>query len=224
MSPYSCALLLQIRPILMAAITRGAVRPTGCEDAEELVQDGMVMAANQISSADQRGVTITASTTAFFTLQGLKSGRRAGSACRKDVMCPAAQLDSTVKVDSMDAGLGVDDGGHEMTLHDYLAGSAEDPAGVVGRVLDWEQVMERLDPREQFVVNQTALDTPGTAVARRLRISTPRVVQIKRRVAQKIKDAWGEDAVMNVVRETTWQRHVRTMAERRACRAERRAA
>ena len=224
MSPYSCALLLQIRPILMAAITRGAVRPTGCEDAEELVQDGMVMAANQISSADQRGVTITASTTAFFTLQGLKSGRRAGSACRKDVMCPAAQLDHTVMVSSMDEHLGEDDGGHEMTLHDYLAGSAEDPAGVVGRDLDWEQVMERLDPREQFVVNETALETPGTMMAKSLRISTPRIVQIKRRVAQKIRDIWGEDAVADSVRESMWQRHIRTMTEQRTCRTERRAA
>lgn len=217
-------LLSQILPLIQAAIAKGAVKPVGAEDPEELAAEGVTLAARSLDAAEQAGKVVAPNSVAFYALQSLKSGRRSGYAGRTDVMCPAAQLDRTVMVSSMDERLGEDDGGLEITLHDYLAGSAEDPAGAAGRDLDWGLAMEHLDKRERYIVRETAIETAGAVIARRLRISTPRVVQIKRGIAEKIRGVWGNDALVDAVRESRWQRHVRTMTERRACRAERRAA
>ena len=85
-------------------------------------------------------------------------------------------------------------------------------------------VAERLSDRERYVVRGTAAETPGTEMAKRLRVTAARVVQIKREVAGKIRNAWGEDALVDAVMVPAWQRHLRAHAERRACRAERRVA
>ena len=88
---------------------------------------------------------------------------------------------------------------------------------MAARRLDWPLVAERLDQRERYVVRETATETPGRKIARRLRVSTPRIVQIKRDVALKIRDAWGEDALADAVRAPAWRSRIRAHAERRSC-------
>ena len=170
-----------------------------------------------IESVEAREKAVSPGNVAYYVLQAMKSGRRSGYSGRQDVMCPSAQLDNVVEVSSMDEQVGNDD--DPMTLHDCLAGTGEDPATMAGRNLDWGLVMERLNSREQYVVRETGRGTEGLTMAAALKVSTPRVVQIKRGVSQKIRAAWGENVVADVTGETRWQRHVRAMMERRTCRA-----
>src|SRR5450830_572235 len=49
MSPYAGSLLLQIMPLIKATVMR-TIKPVGCEDHEEVVQDATVMAADMLLS------------------------------------------------------------------------------------------------------------------------------------------------------------------------------
>jgi hypothetical protein len=93
MSPQAGFLLHdQIVPRLRSAIPN-AVSFIGSEDAEELVQDGTLIAAKMIHNAEQAGKnvvrnpgasrrgarkvrTINAGSIAYYTIQKLKCGRR----------------------------------------------------------------------------------------------------------------------------------------------------
>ena len=78
--------------------------------------------------------------------------------------------------------------------------------------------------REEYVVHGTALDTPCQDMAQKLKVSTPRVTQIKREIAGKFRQAWGEDVLQDAAREPTWHSQMRAHSERRAGKAERRVA
>ena len=214
----------KVVPLIMAAIHHGAVKPVGSEDREELISEATAIAARTLDSCESRGKPVSPNSLAYYAIQTLKSGRRSGSAGRTDAMCPAVQLDGNVAMSSMDETIGIDvEADCDITLHDCLAGRGESVDVTAARDLDWPMVAERLDPREQYVVNQTALDTPCVKMAKRLKISTPRITQLKREVAGKIRGAWGEDALADAVREPMWHSRLRAHAERRAGRAERRA-
>lgn len=219
-------LVQQIVPIIRGAIKNGAVKAVGAEDPEELAAEGVAMAARWLDAAEQKGKVVSPSSLAYYAIQALKSGRRSGYAGRTDAMSAAVQLDRRASLSSMDETIGTDedDNTHEVTLHEILAGAGETADVVAARNLDWPVVAERLDPREAYVVRETAAETPGRKIARRLRVSTPRVVQIKRSIAGKIREAWGENVLRDAAREPAWHRHMRTMTELRTCRAQRRAA
>jgi hypothetical protein len=218
-------LVRQIVPLIRAAIRRGAVKAVGSEDPEELIAEGVAMAAKTLDAAEQRCKVVAPASLAYYAIQALKSGRRSGYAGRQDAMCPAVQLDRRVTMSSMDEQICQDlETDSEITLHDLLAGSGESADITAARHLDWPMVTERLNCRESYVVQGTALETPGITMAKRLRVTTPRVTQIKRGVAGKIRTAWGEDALRDAVREPCWHSQMRATAERRACRAGRRAA
>ena len=134
-------------------------------------------------------------------------------------------MDRRVALASMDEAIGQDvESDNEITLHDCLASHGESADVVAARRLDWPVAAERLNSRESYVVRETALDTPCLEMARRLKVSTPRVTQIKREVAGKFRAAWGKDALAEAVREPVWLSRGRAYSERRACRAERRVA
>ena len=134
-------------------------------------------------------------------------------------------MDRRVVLSSLDETIGQNvEEDSDITLHDLLASAGESADVTAARRLDWPVAAERLNERERYVVRETALDTPCVEMARRLKVSTPRVTQIKREVAGKIRQAWGEDALQAAVREPVWHSQLRAHSERRACRAERRVA
>jgi len=199
-------LVQQIVPLIRAAVSRGAVKPIGAEDLEELAAEGFALAARWLDSAERHGKIVSPNSLAYYAIQALKSGRRSGSSGRTDAMSAAVQLDGAVTMTSMDEVLRTDaEANCDITLHDVLAGQSESADMVAARNLDWSMVAERLDRRERYVVRETALETPGTKLAKRLKVSTARVTQIKRKVAGKIRDAWGNDALQDALRKQAWQ-------------------
>jgi hypothetical protein len=109
MSPQAGFLLQdQIVPRLKSVIP-SAVSFIGSEDAQELVQDGTLIAAQMIHNAEQAGTklvrnpgagrraarkvkTISAGNIAYYTIQKLKCGRRSSGSRTVDVYGTGTQI------------------------------------------------------------------------------------------------------------------------------------
>ena len=150
------ALVSEIAPRLQSAIPR-CVRTVGAEDAEELVQDGIVFAARMLQNVEQSGKQVTPGNIAYYVLQHLKSGRRSQSAGRSDVMSCGSQLDDHSSVMSIDEEIGFDPETDEpICLGDLLADSPEDPSMAAARHIDWREFLASHDYRYGPIVKSMA--------------------------------------------------------------------
>lgn len=221
MSPSAGLMLLQqIVPRLAAAIAKGAVKPVGCEDIEELQAEGVSIAAALLDSAEAKSKVVTPGNIVHYTMQAMKSGRRAGYAGRRDALCAAAALDGRVRLTSMDAEIGDDkDDDDVVTLHDVLASQAESPDSCAARRLDWDQALDTMDARMQGVLRATAEGQGPGELALQYGVTAARVCQVKEAAAERIAACWGGDPLTDAVKEPRWRKHVRVFQERRACRA-----
>ena len=213
-------LVNRILPLIAAAIAKGAVKATGCEDREELVAEGCALAAKALESLEVRGKDVPANSVAFYAIERLKGGRRSGYAGKADVLSAAATISGRVNVHSMDQSVGVaeDDPYSELTLHDVLADGREDGSTEAARRIDWDAALATMDARMQGIVLGTATEVGTGKLAGQYRISPARVCQVREAAGTKIAAAWGGEPVADVTREAGWRKHVRTYAERRACR------
>jgi len=156
MSPKAGFILLdQIEPRLKAIIPH--IRPVGAEDAEELLQDALTVAAKMLHDLEERGKEVTPGNVAYYTILHMKSGRRSYSAGRTDVLGSGTQLDGLSSVLSFEEPAGYDpETDEEIPLGDMLAGSEDDPARAAGRVMDWEDFLDTHNPRYEAMVNDFA--------------------------------------------------------------------
>ena len=216
-------LMNRIMPLIAAAIARGAVKPTGVEDGEELQAEGCALAAALLDSAESRGKQVTASNIAYYALQQLKSGRRTSGTGRTDVMAPTTQLDGHAVVESLDSPLEIvdEDGTGEMTLHDCIGSSGEDVDVAAGRRMDWEMVLPRLDKRRRGILTATAEGYGTKELAAGLGVSAARAHQVRESIGRYIVDAWGSNGIEDVATPSRWRAGLRAGAERRAGRAAR---
>ena len=210
----------EIMPRIQAAVPK-CVKKVGAEDDDELTQDGAAQAAMAIESCEARGQPIYASSIAYFTVQRLKSGRRANYAGRADVLSASTQLDGNAVVSSMDESLPCDDDGEGLTLHDQLAAPVEDPAQEAGRRIDWEELASTLSDREVAIVQSTISGGTLDDLARRFGISSPRINQIKKALGQRIKQSWGATAIADATRAPAWAATIFAGREQSRCRHER---
>lgn len=227
MSPTAGMMLVsRITPLIAAAIARGAVRGTGCEDVEELTAEGRALAAKALDSAERRGKAVPPQSVAFYALEGLKRGRRSGYAGTMDALSAAATVSGRVNVRSLDEPMGIDgnDQATELTLHDTLADTAEDVDRAAARRLDWDQVYNRLDARNRTLVTAMAAGYGTGEIAARIKVSPPRVCQLKESLGNYVVESWGTNGIAEVSAPSQWRAGLRAVAERRAARYERRAA
>jgi DNA-binding CsgD family transcriptional regulator len=212
MSPRAGELLLDVIQPMLIAVVPQVVKTTGAEDSDELVQDGMCMAAQAIEALENQGKALMPRSVAYYTIQRLKSGRRSQYAGRMDAMCPGAMLDKQVQMADMDA-TSHDETGEELTFGEMLASDYEDAATLAARDIDWSLIEPLLTVRELKVL-QALVEGRGTnEIAFGCQVSAPAVTQAKRRIGQKISGSWGEGMVREVGRVPAWR------AGRRAARA-----
>jgi hypothetical protein len=84
MSPQAAWILQEeIVPRLSGTIPHSVVC-VGAEDPQELVQDGITMAAKMLESKGKLG-KVSASNIAYYAIQHLKSGRRASGTSSVDI-------------------------------------------------------------------------------------------------------------------------------------------
>src|SRR5580692_14479 len=109
MSPQAGFLLVnQIAPRLRAAIPR-CVSAVGAEDADELVQDAICVAAKMLHNVEAAGKTVTPGNIAYYSILHMRSGRRSQSGSRADVMATGTILDDKSSVLSFEEEVGYDE-------------------------------------------------------------------------------------------------------------------
>jgi len=214
-------LLDQIAPRLKAIIPH--IRPVGAEDAEELLQDALTVAAKMLHDLEERGKTVTPGNVAYYTILHMKSGRRSYSAGRTDVMNAGTQLDNLSVVLSFEEPAGYDpDTDEEIPLGDMLAGSEDDPAGAAGRAMDWEDFLDSHNPRYEAMVSDFAQGRRATDTAARFGFSNSWAHDLKARLADDLREHFGEDAIADSMQAPAWRGNIMVDHEKAACRAERR--
>ncbi len=224
MSPTAGMMLVNtIMPLIAAAVAKGAVKPTGCEDVEELTAEAVALAAKALDSAERRGKQVPPQSVAWYAVEGLKHGRRSGYAGKADVMSAAASLCGRVSLRSMDEAMAVDadDPEVDVTLHDLLAADGEDTDTAAAKHLDWADVEARLDDRRMVVLRETAVGYGPSEIGSRIGVSAPRVVQLRQSCREEIFDAWGTDGLADCAMQPSWKAGLRAATERRAARSAR---
>jgi DNA-directed RNA polymerase specialized sigma24 family protein len=209
-----------IVPIIERTIPR-TVTPVGSDDHEELVQDAIVSACQMAESLERSNRPIIASSVAYYAIQRTKSGRRSQYGGRADALCSAAIMDGSSAPVSLDAclDLGTDDS-DGLNLGDVLADHRDDPATLAARKMDWTAFMRRLPIQHRTVVTGTAIGTPSKDLAESLRVSPPRVTQIRREAGVRLRNSMGTDILAESTREIPWRRDLRCAMESAASRHE----
>ena len=219
MSPQAGQMLLhEIAPRLHRTVLQ-RVAMFGSEDAEELHQDALAMAANSLDSVEKRGKTVTPGNIAFYTGQALRSGRGSTSSCHADALSSGARLKGYSSVHSLDESFG--DGEEPLTLADLLTSDAEGPSVAAARNLDWEAFLASADERQQAVIHTLAEKRQLQVAARAHGVSPSCFSAVKQHLAQDAVAFWGPSVLAQVLQEPGWRDGIRAGQERHACRWER---
>jgi DNA-binding NarL/FixJ family response regulator len=222
MSPQAGWILqAEVVPRLRASIPRN-VHCVGSEDAEELIQDSIAIAAKMLHSAEAAGKQLTPGNLAHYALKHVKSGRRSTGSSVVDVMAPGTQLNGHARLNSLDEPVADQTSGEGFTFNDVLASDQEDPATIAGRNLDWQSLLTRLTAREKAMVTYLLEGKTVSDVAWALRVSRSAMQQCKERLVHLIREFMGRDILVEVLRVPGWKDNLNASRQRLACRFERR--
>ena len=222
MSPYTGSLLIDHAVPRIQSAARHCVQPVGAEDAEEIAQDVVVMAARMLQGAEAAGKSVTAGNVVFYALQSAKSGRRSVGNSTTDVMATATQLHGRSRVVSLDEPLAADaDTDDPACLHETLAAHVDDPATAAARRLDWAALLVALNATECEVLVCLSQSQDLTTLVIKLGRSRSALQNDKQRLAGLILEHLGPDILQQVQSLPGWMSNVVATHQRRACRAER---
>ena len=223
MSPQSGVVLLEeVLPRLRSAIPQ-CVRKVGAECDEELLADGVAMAASMLHNLEERGKTVTPGNVAYYCLLHLKSGRRSYSGGRTDVMGSGTQLDHSSMVLSMEEEVGYDPELDEaVRLEEMLTCSRDDPSMEAARNIDWEEFLGSHDMRYTCIVydlgsGRTMLDT-----ARACGMTYHGIRELREDLVDHLLEWMGPEAIADASAVPRWRSNILVDREKTACRAERR--
>lgn len=223
-SQTEALLVREVEPRLRNTIPK-YVSGVGCDDHEELLQDGIVIALQLARQARKAGKKVSGSNLAHYTLLHLRMGRRSTGYKKNDVLHPAARLNGHSRVQSLDEPISQGEHGEEpLTLQDCLAAPLDDPATIAARRLDWETVITALDRTSKAILIALVEGTELTRLVRRLRRSRSSLQTDKARLERKIREHLGHDILRQVQAQPAWTDTMEALRERLLCRAERRAA
>ena len=224
MSPQAGWILQEeIAPRLRVTIPR-SVRAVGSEDAEELVQDGIAIAAQMLHNAEAAGKTVTPGNIAYYALQHMKSGRRSTGSSVVDVLQVGTQLASHTRLTSLEdtPGLGPESSDETLSFHDVIANDEDDPSVVAARKMDWDAFCAPLSKRECCLVRYVAEGKSFRDVAQAFGVSDSTIQGVKRKVALAIREFMGIDILATIRRVPEWKAGLNADRELQACREERR--
>ena len=214
MSPQAGWILQdEIAPRIAAVVPR-SIKSIGAEDSQELVQDGICMAAKMVDRLERQGKLgkVTSSNVAFYCLQHLKSGRRANGCSTVDIMGTQAQLNGSTKLHSMSEVVSESECGSEIfELHDVLSNDNEDPGAIAARRLDWEILCSGLTKIELLVVESISSGKSVREVCRAVKMTKRKLIELQARIAVKIVEVLGIDVLEQIVQLPQWRNRVWTM-------------
>ena len=207
---------------LRSAIPRN-VNQIGSEDAEELIQDSICMAAKLLDNAEKANKQVTAGNIAYYTILHMKSGRRSYGASTIDVCGTGTQLNGNSTLSSFDEPANeVSDLGEEFTVNDVLSFDDEDPGEKAARKIDWDAFLVGLSDREKAVIEGLLAGYNGSEIARRFGLDPSTIQYFKTRLAVKILEFMGPDILVEIRRCPGWRNNLNASRERLACKSLRR--
>ena len=225
MSPQAGWILQEeIAPRLGGAVPR-SVLCVGQEDSEELVADSICMAAKMVERLEQQGKLgkVTASNIAYYTIQHLKSGRRAGGSSTVDIMASATQLNGSAKLHSLNEVVSESDCGFEIfELQDVISNDHEDPSTQACRKIDWDAFMAGLSYVEMMVVEFLSAGKSLREAGKKAGLSDSSMQNYRKKVAVKLLEAMGVDILRDIALTPGWRIGLDCEREMMACRADRR--
>ena len=221
MSPHAGEMLLhEVAPRIRSAAPY-AVRQVGCEDAEEIVQDTICLAARLYENAEKAGKTVTPGNIAYYALQHAKSGRRSYGTHTADPLHPSAQFNGRATLESLDEPIKAEEGFEELLLADVLSVEEEDPSMQAARNLDWEAFTATLNERCRLIVQAVLEGRAMREVAERLNIHPTTVLHAKTQLISRMKEFFGVDILEQIVERPQWRNNLNAHREYLACRSER---
>ncbi len=187
-----------------------SVRPVGCEDVEELVQDATAIAARMLESVETAGKRVTPGNLAYYTVAVLKSGRRSTGSSTTDVIAVGAQLKGRTRLTSLEEVVASDlESGEEIfTFHDVLSRDQEDPATQAARELDWSSFSQTQPLRSRAILQYLAAGLPLTELAKRHRVPRSTLQANKDALARELKAFMGEDILREATRLPLWKNNL----------------
>jgi hypothetical protein len=220
MSPEAGCLLLQEVAPRIASAARHCVSFVGAEDAQEIVQDTIAMAAKIVHNAEANHKKISPGNAAYYALQHAKSGRRAAGYSNADALATATQLNGKSKVRSMHDAIPVaDETNEEFQFVELFESEQEDPSQIAARKIDWEVFLSSQSDKAKAIIQCVAEGGTLKSVAVRFRLSQATILYHKERLAKSIKDFMGEDVIALVVKQPEWKSNLTAMREKHTVRA-----
>ena len=218
MSPNAGNLLLnEVAPRLQTTV-RHQVPAVGSEDAEELTQDALALAARLLHQAEANGKSVTAGNVAFYALRSAKSGRRSVGQSNADVLGSATQLNGRSRVKALHAPVPLPDVGEEDFL-ELFESEQQDPSCTAARKLDWAAFLATVEDRARAVLLCVAEGGSLRSVAIRWGVSDSTMQGYKWNLAQAVKEFMGTDVLTLVVKQPAWKSNLVAMRERQVGRA-----
>ena len=214
----------EIAPRIAGAVPR-SILCVGAEDSQELVQDGITMAAKMVDRLEQQGKLnkVTPGNIAFYTLQHLKSGRRANGSSRIDVLATGTQLDGITELHSLNEVVAQSENGFEIfELQDVISNDHEDPSTQACRKIDWDAFIAGLSRVEKLVVEFLSAGKTLREAGRKVRLSDSTMQTYRKKIAAKLLEAMGSDILRDIAQIPGWRLGLDCERESMACRADRR--
>jgi len=223
MSPQAGWILQEeVVPRLRSAIPRN-VNLIGSEDAEELVQDSICMAARLLENAEKAKKKVTSGNIAYYTILHMKSGRRSHGNSNADVLGSATQLNGRSHTTSFDEPVHeVSELGEEFTVNDVLSFDDEDPGQKAARKMDWQSFLASLSDHEKAVVEGLLTGFNASEVGRSLGLDPSTIRYFKERLAMKILEHFGPDILVEIRKLPKWKNNLNCNREKLACKSLRR--
>ena len=225
MSPQAGWILRdKIAPRIAAVVPR-SIQAVGAEDHAELVQDGITMAAKMIDRVEVQGKLgkVTPGNIAYYTIQHLKSGRRAGGSSTVDIMATATQLNGSTRLHSLNEVVSQSEAGDEIfELQDVISNEREDPSTQAARNIDWDAFMAGLSHVEMLVVEFLSAGKTLREAGRKAGLSDSTMQNYRKKIAVKLLEAMGSDILKDIALTPSWRIGLDCERELMACRADRR--
>ena len=220
MSPQAgCLLTEHIAPRIRA--TSRCLPQIGADDAEEMYQDGMAIAAKMLDNAEKNGKEVTAGNIAWYASKQLATGRRSTYGGRADVLSPAAQLDRKSSLAHLEQEVAIDPvTGEGIALGDLLADTAEDPADAAARNLDWMDMLSGLDDLSCHMIAAFARGDTMRGLKSEAGLSDSGMSSRKRRLVAAIEENLGDGCLADAGRAPSWLPDITVQREKEACQLE----
>jgi hypothetical protein len=142
----------------------------------------------------------------YYTIQHLKSGRRANGTNSVDVLATATQLNGSTRLNSLEETVAIDECGNELfELHDLLSNDREDPSMQAARKMDWDTFCRGLSDLERLVVEYLSAGRTLRDAARQAGLSDLTMQNYRRKIAVKIQEFMGAEILSEIAVLPRWK-------------------